>query len=284
MLKRTITGVVLILIAIPVCIFSDTWIFPAVVAFLSFTGTLEMLSCIGVKKKWFVSVPLLAVSAAVPLLVRIIDGMADSSDTARGEFLSVFCSIMFFLMIYLLAVHVFYMRRVNIYDVSTAFVTTVYIVMGFSSILLLRYEPHGVYYFLVPVAAPFLCDIFAYLIGRKFGKKKLIPTISPNKTVAGSLGGTLFCTFFCTVYGIILRNFFDHTDVIPVWSFAVGGAMIAVISQIGDLVASSIKRTNGIKDYGKIFPGHGGVMDRFDSVIPTAPLFLVIVIIVDVLF
>lgn len=284
MLKRTITAAVLILLAIPVCIFSNTWVFPVVVAFLSFGATFEMLSCIGLKKKWFVSIPLLTVSAVFPIIAKIIYETGNSIREATVAVLSVFCTVTFFVMFYLLAVHVFYMRCVNVYDVSCAFVTTAYIVMGFSSILLLRFETHGVYYYLVPVAAPLLCDVFAYFIGRKFGKRKLIPTISPNKTVAGSLGGIVSCTLFCTLYGVILRNVFELTDVIPVWSFALGGVLISLISQIGDLIASSIKRTYGIKDYGKIFPGHGGIMDRFDSVIPTAPLFLVLVIIVDVLF
>lgn len=275
MLKRTITGIVLALLAVPVCVFSGTWIFPIVLALLSFGGTYEMLSCIGMKKKWFVSVPLLTISAVLPLLVRVINN--------RNMFLALFFSLIFFLLIYLLAVHVFYMRKVTITDVSCAFVTTVYIIMGFTSILLLRCENRGEYYFLVPVIAPLLCDIFAYIIGRLFGKRKLIPSISPNKTIAGSVGGTFFCAAFCTVYGVVLRNVFDLTDVIPVWSFAVGGIMIAIISQIGDLVASSIKRNYNVKDYGKIFPGHGGIMDRFDSVIPTAPLFLVIVVVITMI-
>lgn len=273
MLKRTITGVILLLIAIPVCIFSETWVFPIVISLLSFGGTYEMLSCIGMKKKWFISIPLLTISAVVPVLIKIIDNMA--------VFLSLFCMLLFFLLLYLLAVHVFYMRKVTITDVATAFVTSVYIIMGFASVLLMRMESHGVYYFLVPVIGPLLCDIFAYLIGRAFGKKKLIPTISPNKTIAGSLGGTLFCTAFCTAYGVILKHAFELNDVIPVWTFAVGGILIALISQIGDLVASSIKRNYNVKDYGKIFPGHGGIMDRFDSVIPVAPLFLVLVIAVS---
>lgn len=272
MLKRTITGVVLASLAIPVCVFSDHSVLQIVVALLSFGGTFEMLNCIGMKKKWFVSVPLLIVSAVLPLLVRVVNN--------RNIFLALFFSISFIMLLYLLAVHVFYMRKVTISDVSTAYVTTIYIIIGFSSIILLRDEPLGVFYFLVPVIAPLLCDIFAYFTGRLFGKTKLIPSISPNKTVEGSIGGTLICTLACTGYGLILRHVLPVSSVIPAWSFAIAGFIIALISQVGDLIASSIKRNYGVKDYGRIFPGHGGILDRLDSVIPTTPIFLVILVVV----
>ena len=131
---------------------------------------------------------------------------------------------------------------------------------------------------MIPVIAPFTCDIFAYFTGRLFGRHKLIPKISPNKTVEGSIGGTFFCTVICTVYGILLKNVFALSALLPVWTFAVGGILISLVSQLGDLTASAIKRQHGIKDYGRIFPGHGGVMDRFDSVIPTVPLFLMLMV------
>jgi len=108
-------------------------------------------------------------------------------------------------------------------------------------------------------------DTFAYFTGMLLGKHKLIPDVSPKKTVEGSIGGTLFCAVAFVVFGVITNTWFG-TDA-NFLLLAIGGVFIAVIAQIGDLIMSVIKRHYGIKDYGKIFPGHGGMLDRFDSVL-----------------
>lgn len=270
MLKRVITGIVMAIIAIPLILFSHTWVFPIAAAFLSAVGTLEMCSCIGVKKQYLITIPLSITSAAFPLVARYMEN--------RNEFLAFYLTILFLVLVYLLSIPVFKPETVTTQSASAAFATGTLITTAFSSIVLLRDMTGGIYYFLVPVLAPFTCDIFAYFTGRLFGKHKLIPKISPNKTVEGSIGGTVFCTLICTGYGILLRDVFSITVVLPVWTFAVGGILISLVSQLGDLMASAIKRQHGIKDYGNIFPGHGGVMDRFDSVIPTIPLFLMLMV------
>jgi len=258
------------LVALPCLIFSHTWIFPIMTSFLCVVGTLEMLGCIEAKKYLSVTVPLSAAAAGFPLLARYMEN--------RNEFLAVYITILFVILVYLMALPVFAPEKVNTQLVSSAFVTSVFIITAFSSIVLLRDMEGGIYYFMIPVIAPFTCDIFAYFTGRLFGRHKLIPKISPNKTVEGSIGGTFFCTVICTVYGILLKNVFSLSALLPVWTFAVGGILISLVSQLGDLTASAIKRQHGIKDYGRIFPGHGGVMDRFDSVIPTVPLFLMLMV------
>lgn len=271
MFKRIVTGIVLALIAVPVCIYSDTFVFPLVIAILSLIGTFEMLSCVGMKKRFSVCVPLCAFAFAFPLLARYI--------TPLSSFLAIYGTALFALLLAFMALQVFIPDKVSATSVSTAFVCCVYVITGFVSIILLRDMEAGVYYFMIPLVAPLTCDIFAYFCGVLFGKHKLIPKISPKKTVEGSIGGMFFCTVICTVYGVIIRNALDVEVVLPIWSFALGGLLISVVSQIGDLIASAIKRQYDIKDYGKIFPGHGGVLDRFDSVIGTVPLFLILVII-----
>ncbi|MBP5610924.1 MAG: phosphatidate cytidylyltransferase [Clostridia bacterium] len=111
-------------------------------------------------------------------------------------------------------------------------------------------------------------DTFAYFTGRFFGRHKLIPEVSPKKTVEGSVGGTVFCIVGYIVFGLVMQ--FSYGFTVNYWMLGVAGLLVAVISQIGDLIASLIKREHGIKDYGRIFPGHGGVMDRFDSVLTTS--------------
>ena len=113
-----------------------------------------------------------------------------------------------------------------------------------------------------------MTDTFAYFTGMLFGKRKLIPNVSPKKTVEGSVGGTLFCVAFFVAYGAVLNNFTPYH--INLLLIACAGLVSALVSQIGDLSMSVIKRTYGIKDYGKLFPGHGGVLDRFDSILAVA--------------
>lgn len=108
-------------------------------------------------------------------------------------------------------------------------------------------------------------DTAAYFTGRFFGKHKLCPNLSPKKTIEGSIGGILGSVIACLAFSVV----FNITDLKFILTVAIFGS---IFGQIGDLVASKIKRTTQIKDYGKIMPGHGGVVDRFDSILLTAPL------------
>ena len=109
----------------------------------------------------------------------------------------------------------------------------------------------------------FMTDTFAYFAGYLFGKHKLIPEVSPKKTIEGSIGGILGSTICCLIFGYIFK--------LDIVMMIVIGSIGSIIAQIGDLFASSIKRYVGIKDYGNLIPGHGGILDRFDSVILVAP-------------
>ncbi|MDO5724740.1 MAG: phosphatidate cytidylyltransferase [Tissierellia bacterium] len=110
----------------------------------------------------------------------------------------------------------------------------------------------------------FSTDTFAYIFGMNFGKNKLCPTISPNKSVEGAIGGVFGCIIVCFIYLKLLTDF----NILKILGVAIAGS---IVSQLGDLTASRIKRANDIKDFGYIIPGHGGIMDRFDSVILVAP-------------
>jgi len=104
-----------------------------------------------------------------------------------------------------------------------------------------------------------------------FGKHKLAPVLSPKKTIEGSIGGTLASVITGGIFGYILSTNMVHNNNL-IWVFMIITFVAAIVSQIGDLAASGIKRDHGIKDYGNIIPGHGGIMDRFDSVIFVAPM------------
>ena len=111
-------------------------------------------------------------------------------------------------------------------------------------------------------------DTCAYCVGKLIGKHKMPSKLSPNKTIEGCVGGIIGAALI----GFLFALAFYRTQTALWWQFAVVGAVSSVISQIGDLTASAIKRNHDIKDYGTLIPGHGGILDRFDSIIFTAPI------------
>ena len=151
-------------------------------------------------------------------------------------------------------------------DACSAVLTSLYIVLALNMVLYVRdFGDGGKYLYLLIFLGAWMTDIFAYFTGVFFGKHKLIEDVSPKKTIEGSIGGTVFCAISFVVFGIITDTFFGaQANLI---FLAISGIVMAVISQIGDLIMSVIKRHYGIKDYGKLFPGHGGMLDRLDSIL-----------------
>ena len=144
----------------------------------------------------------------------------------------------------------------------------------FSGLVRILCMEHGRYFIMLPFVAAFMPDIGAYFVGVLFGKHKLCPLISPKKTVEGLIGGILSGVLGLVVYGMILQHFFDLS--VNYLFVVIIGIASAGFSVFGDLSFSVIKRQTGIKDYGDLFPGHGGVLDRFDSVIMVTPLIEVL--------
>ena len=152
-----------------------------------------------------------------------------------------------------------------------------YLLLSLLRIFQMNYH-HGSFIVLLPLLAAWgadTCALFsggdsaAYFAGRAFGKHKLAPVVSPKKTVEGAVGGVVGGAVLVLIAAVIMNRTLDLE--MPLWSAVVLGAVGAVLGEIGDLSFSVIKRQTGIKDYGHIFPGHGGVLDRFDSVLFVAP-------------
>ena len=122
-----------------------------------------------------------------------------------------------------------------------------------------------------------LTDVFAYFTGRAFGKHKLCPKISPKKTVEGAIGGIIIPAVINIIVLAVFEKFFFDGTVIPYWAMLIISPVLSVASMLGDLSASTIKRNFGVKDFSNLIPGHGGIMDRFDSCLFVLPAIYVIV-------
>ncbi|MBU5677451.1 phosphatidate cytidylyltransferase [Alkaliphilus sp. MSJ-5] len=171
--------------------------------------------------------------------------------------------LLFFILIFLLnSIQLIY-GKYNFLDISVTLYGLAYVPLLLSCILLISKQPNNIVIWLVFTTA-WGTDTFAYFSGYFFGKRKLCPSISPKKTVAGAIGGVLGSISISVLFG-----YFFLQDYIIVVAFI--GAIGSIVAQVGDLSASLIKRHTGIKDFGNLIPGHGGVLDRFDSILFTAP-------------
>ena len=151
-----------------------------------------------------------------------------------------------------------------------AFFGIFYLAVMLSYLYQVRAMADGRYLVWLIVLSSWGCDTFAYCAGMLFGKHKLTPVLSPKKTVEGAVGGVLGAALLGLIFGAVFGGRMEEI-VSPAVVCAIACAIAAVISQIGDLAASAIKRNHDVKDYGHLIPGHGGVLDRFDSMIFTAP-------------
>lgn len=180
----------------------------------------------------------------------------------------------------MMAVYVFGFPKFHANQVMSAYFCVIYAPVMFSFIYLTRELEYGIYLVWMIFIGSWICDTCAYLVGMTIGRHKLAPKLSPKKSIEGAIGGVAGATVIGALYGYWIVEPIIETQQIT-WVFALISAVGAVISQVGDLAASAIKRNHDIKDYGKLIPGHGGIMDRFDSVIVTAPMiyFLAVLLI-----
>ena len=137
----------------------------------------------------------------------------------------------------------------------------------------------GKYYILVAFLISMIADSGAYFVGRALGKHKLAPVVSPKKTVEGAIGGVVTNIIGMVIYTLILNRFFGFTQVNYFFA-AVYGVIGAFGSMLGDLTLSVVKRQVGIKDYGNLIPGHGGILDRFDSTMICAPIAEILILLI----
>ncbi len=175
-----------------------------------------------------------------------------------------------------LAAMVFLHGRVDCKEIGINALLTLFISIFFGSMIKI-YTQFGIPSVILVFICAWMTDTGAYFAGRAFGKHKLIPRVSPKKTVEGAIGGIVSSALSCVLYGFIL-NALSLPLPVGHLSLAFIGMFTSVFSQLGDLVASAVKRDSGVKDFGNILPGHGGFMDRFDSVIYITPVIFYLLV------
>ena len=264
MLKRVLTSIVGCAILLPILRFSDTFVLPIAVTIVTLIGLYEMFKCVGLHKKLAMTLPAYFIAGILPTVAKLAKGAENIS--------GLMCALAMIYAVYLLSVAVFGHKSYTFNDAALVFMTSLYIIGGFISIVFLREMSDNIY--LISFLGAWMTDIFAYFSGRLFGKHKLCEAISPKKTVEGSIGGSLFCALSFVIFAFVTKGFGESIGYYLI--YAAVGLVISVVSQIGDLSMSLIKRHYNIKDFGKLFPGHGGMLDRFDSVLAVALVLFII--------
>ena len=154
-------------------------------------------------------------------------------------------------------------EQIKEFNFTFATVVGIVIVLLFKAIPTLREWDNGFYYLTFAVTACFVTDVAALLFGKAFGSHKLCPKISPKKTVEGAIGGLTCTVIIALIATILLQKYAGlHFDII---TLVIWAALVSIIGQFGDLCMSVVKRIAGVKDFGNLLPGHGGILDRFDS-------------------
>lgn len=241
-----------------VIIFSDALVLTAAVLLVIEIALWEMYRAVGLGNKY----TLMLLGAIVPVVI-LFDFMSEDPK-------KVYMAICIYLMV-LFAVLVMRHEAYKFEDVTKFFTITILVSLFFSHVVWIRQEGmSGLWNTFAIFVGAWLTDTCAYFAGRAFGKHKLAPVISPKKTIEGSIGGILGAALSMVIYGLLVDRFTAFTP--EYRPLIVLGLACGVVSQLGDLSMSAIKRQYQIKDYGNIMPGHGGVMDRFDSVLFVAPL------------
>ena len=279
MKTRVITAIVGLAVLAVVLAFFNTVLFDLVLAGICLLGMHEVFGAMGFgKKQWYLF------AAAIPYTLLV---MLSSSAAVRALLLPASFLVVLFYNICLIASH----STLDFGKLAGYVYFSGVILFCFYSLIHLKrmlpfatFQYDAIYFILLILCFAWGGDTFAYFAGRAFGKHKLAPVVSPNKTVEGAIGGIcgsmLIGVIATVIYGMLSGRYAAFTVEVTVRHYLVVvgmGAIASVLGILGDLFASAVKRQVGIKDYGTIFPGHGGILDRFDSVMFIAPFVSIVV-------
>ncbi len=263
MKTRIITGLVGLVIVIGWLFSMYTPIFTAVLAIVAAIGVYELVKAFEVR------------NAVLKILCIAISLLLPFYYTYKSALSLPLFPIITVIVLTALIIMVLDFKNLKFEQVACSLFGAAFVPSALSCIILFRdtyinfpdayKKTDGIFFIFFAFFCCWLSDTFAYFVGRKFGKHKLSPVISPKKTVEGAIGGVICTAALHTALFFVFRLKFDLSESISLPLIIISSVCLSVISIFGDLAASTIKRHHGIKDFGNLLPGHGGVMDRFDS-------------------
>lgn len=270
-LTRLLTSVfILAIFAVMVIASFFDYAFELTISLLAMMCIYEAIHAIGYSETKRFLIPSLAYAFFVPMSFLLVEQIHKSP-----YYLIIVLTFLY--MISFIVIAMLNFEGIKFNDAATIMFVSLVITCFLSNILLLRrMETHGLFYMIMAIVCfSWATDVFAYLVGMLIGKHRFAPHISPKKTIEGSLGGTLISILVTLgAVAIYCKVTSYHASISLVLLYA---ALCSVIGQVGDLAFSYIKRSYGIKDFGNILPGHGGVLDRLDSLIFLAPFFYMLI-------
>lgn len=258
MKQRILTAIIALIVVIPILLFGS-W------PFILFTYVLATIALFELLKAYQISSFVIPISIAILFLWFILIPNKAIMNIHVEQFNS---KIIILFVMLLLAYTVLSKNKFTFTDAGFMLIATAYISFGFYFIIVARLT--GLNYLLFILFVIWATDTGAYFFGRTFGKRKLWPVISPNKTIAGAIGGILLATITAIAFQFI------HPFSVDILVIVAVAIIISIVGQVGDLVASACKRYYQIKDFGHLLPGHGGILDRLDSLLFVLPLLYVI--------
>ena len=272
---RIISGAVAVVILAIVMCFVKTPVFAVAVALMAAIAVYEVLKAVKIRE-WELAIPCMLFALAFPLRVYI------GANLAFG--------IAVFVVLAIMIIQLLRFEKISFAKTEVAVFVMITLSFAFGSLVFLRdgylgisakyMQNEGVFYIAIALLSAWMTDTCAYFTGFFLGRKKLCPKISPKKTVEGAIGGIVGCVVFNIIATLIYNATLPEGQSYSVLLIIPISILLSVVGMCGDLSASVIKRNVGIKDYGKIMPGHGGIMDRFDSVVFTAPALYAILLII----
>jgi len=279
MKTRIITGVVGAIAVIGWLFSMYTPVFSVFIALVAAIGVFELTKAFEVKNPVFRGL-CIAVSAALPFWFEYKEKLN----------IPVF-PVVTIAVVASLIIMVLDFEKLKFEQVACSLCSAVFVPSALSCIILYRdlylvfpekyIKTDGIFFILFGFFCCWLSDTFAFFAGKFFGKHKLSPVISPKKTVEGAIGGVIGTAVLNVVLFVVFKEFFNLSAAITLPVVIIASVCLSVISIFGDLAASTIKRHHGIKDFGNLLPGHGGVMDRFDSSCFVFPVLYSIIILIN---
>ena len=272
--ERTISAVLLVIAAL-VSILPGGIILAVVLYGISIIGFLELTKACGIRQKDNLGNYKKINSLEVMGLIIITCYYFVTFLTQNTSYTLM---IMIMALIALMFVYVFTFPKYHANQVMSTYFSLIYAPVMLSFVFLTRQLENGIYLVWMIFINSWISDTCAYLVGVMIGKHKLAPVLSPKKSIEGSVGGIVGSALVGALFGYFMDVTLETQQLVLI--LPIVGGVGSVISQVGDLAASAVKRNFEIKDYGKLIPGHGGIMDRFDSVIFTAPItyFLIMIL------